>query len=83
MRTTRAEEKTKEASPFIPTKQLAHTFVAIHTMGLVLGLLGVFLLPKGSSLWKAALVMSYVCGLPVIVSAGLYVLRKAGIWNGK
>lgn len=74
----------KDAMPFIPSKKAANIFLAIYTGAFLLGLLGVFLLPKEEAvLRKVAFGMSYFFGLPVVICAGLVMLRKTGIWNGK
>jgi hypothetical protein len=74
----------KDATPFVPSKKAANIFVAIYAIAFLLGLLGVFLLPQEEAmLKKVAFVMSYFFGLPLVVSAGLLALRKAGFWNGK
>ena len=70
--------------PFLPSKTVATIFVEVCSRAFLLGLLGVFLLPKEETmLRKVALGMSYFFGLPLVVGGGLEVLRKTGIWNGK
>lgn len=73
-----------EIPPFLPSKKVATIFVAVYSAAFLLGLLGVFLLPnEEATLRKVALGMSYFFGLPLVAGAGLELLRKTGIWNGK
>lgn len=74
----------KDVVPFIPSKKAVRIFFAIYGGAFLLGLLGVFFLPKEEvMLRKVSLGMSYFFGLPIVVGFGLEVLRKTGVWNGK
>lgn len=74
----------KDVAPFIPSKRAVNIFFAIYTGAFLLGLIGVFLLPKEEAmLRKVAFGMSYFFGLPIVIGAGLHALRKTGVWNGK
>ncbi len=74
----------KDAASIIPSKKAANVFFVIYSGAFCLGLLGVFLLPKEeATLRKVAFGMSYFFGLPLVLSAGLLLLQKTGVWNGK
>lgn len=74
----------KNVVPFIPSRKAAKIFVAIYGGAFLVGLLGVFLLPKEEgTLRSVSLGMSYFFGLPIVAGFGLEVLRKTGVWNGK
>ncbi len=74
----------KDVASIVSSKTAVNIFLGVYCGLFLLGLLGVFMLPKEEvSLRKVAIGMSYFFGLPVVCVGGLHFLRKAGIWNGK
>jgi energy-converting hydrogenase Eha subunit A len=74
----------KNMASIVPSKKAVSIFFAVYTGLFVVGVLGVITLPEEErAIRKVAFVMSYFFGLPVVVSAGLVLLRKIGAWNGK
>ena len=78
------KELMKDVASIIPSKKVASVFLAVYVSLFIIGILGLLALPEEErAMRKIALFMSYIFGLPVVISTGLWVLRKIGLWNGK
>jgi hypothetical protein len=71
-------------TPKLPSKKAVTIFLVVFIGVCCSSIAALFLLPQEHTTQRrVAIVLAFGTGFPLIVHAGLYLLAKTGIWNGK